>query len=1122
MGTMRSFAGLLILSTLSFSQDITATIRGTVFDSTGRVIPRAFVSAFDTERNLTVRTITTDAEGNYAVPQIPIGTYRVKVEAKGFKTTEQSGIVLNVADIRRLDFTLQVGNTTETVEVKADVVQVELGSPANATVVTGVEVRELSLGSRNYEQLVALSPGVSPSTTDELYIGVSSPSGLAATLPYSINGSRNSGNNWTLDGADNVDRGSNLTLLNYPSIDAIEQFKVERSLYTADSGRAGGGQINVVTKSGTSRYHGSAFEFARNDAFAANSWSNNANKVNLVNGAAKVPPLRWNDFGFTFGGPVKLPGLKSDNKTFFFYSQEWRKIITYTTFQPTLPTTSMIQGSFPTPVCISYTTSCQQTATQVPASLINPIAKQYVADIYSKIGLGATSTTSGFFPQRNIYDSRQELVRLDHSFNQRWSVWFRFIDDSIPTVEPGGLFTGSTLPNVATTSTNAPGRSYVAHVGAVLSTRLYNDAGFAFSRGAILSTPQGLTSKANSPDIQVPQPYSNPEGVVPTVSITGGTSIIGYGPYTEYNRNYNFFDNLSLARGRHTFKFGASLNRYQKTENAASGQGIYSFSNTGAPAGTTSFSQGFANFLLGNVSSYTQPSQDITPNLHAWQSELYAQDDFKVAPRVTLYLGIRWSYFGQPTEDNGILDNFLPSAYNPANAPQINTTNGNVITGTGKSPFTNGIIIGGQNSPFGSAVAPTRKTNFGPRLGITFDPTGSGKTAIRAGYGIYYDSSLFGVYEQNIFQNPPVVQSVTLSNFPWSNFAAGTPPGTTSTAFIHGTPVENLTPYTQQYSFSIQRNLGRGMILDTGYFGSKGTHLIGIVDINQAYPGVALAAGLHSGTGTIFTTADDPRINAVRPYLGFNAINVIMPAFDSSYHSWQTSFAKQFRPGGVVRSAFTWSKNLTDNASDRSSAPQNTYNYHNGEYGPATLDRKFIFNVNYVYPLPFFTKGAHAKGLTGAALGGWQLTGIYTAYSGSPFTVSTSGVDPAGLGLLGNSASASRPDMVCDPNQGAPHTLAQWFKTSCFQPVPQGAVRPGNAGRGVVRGPGFWNWDASLMKTFRLGEQYKLQFRAESFNTLNHASPSGFASTNITSTLFGQVTGFRAPRRIQLALKLTF
>lgn len=1113
---------VLLFCGLANAQDVSATLQGTVLDTTGRSVPGAKVSLTLKARNQVVRTITTDVSGSYAAPLIPIGTYTLRVEADGFKSFEQSEIILNVADNKKVNVTLELGDVAQTVEVQAAATGVELASPANATTIEGTQVRELALGTRNYQQLVGLMPGVSPAPTDELYIGVSSPSGTAATLPFSINGQRNSANNWTLDGADNVDRGSNLTLLNYPSIEAIDQFKVERSAYTADSGRAGGGQINVVTKSGTSQFHGSAYEFVRNDAFAANNFINNANRVNVIDGKAQVPPLRWNDFGFTIGGPVAFGGYnKERNKTFFFFSQEFRRIITYTTFQPTVPTTGMLQGSFPTPVCISYSGgACKQTSTQIPSSLINPISQQYITDIFSKLPLNATSTTSGFFPQRNVYNTRQELVRIDHSFSDRFSIWGRFMDDDIPTTEPGGLFTGSTIPNGATTSTNAPGRSYVVHVLNTIRPTLLNEFGFNFSRGAIQSTPIGLTNKSANPNINVPEPYANTQGVVPTLSFTGGSSLIGYGPYTEFNRNYNFFDQATWVRGRHSFRLGVTVNRYQKTENAASGQGVFAFTSTGAPSGTSSFNQSFANFLLGNVGTFTQPSTDITPNLWAWQTEAFAQDDWKVTPHLNVYLGVRWSYFGQPTDSNGILTNFYGPAYSAANAPQINPTNGNVIVGTGNNPFTNGIINGGKGSPFGDTVGKSSWTNFAPRVGVTWDPIGDGKTAIRTGYGMFYDSSLFGTYEQSIFQNPPYVQNVTINNGPFNNITAGTPPGTVSTAYVRGTPAESTVPYVQQWSFSAQRQFPWQVAVDTSYVGTKGTHLLGIVDINQAYPGVALAAGLHAPNGnTVFTSADDPRINAVRPYLGFNAINMILPAFDSNYHSLQVGVNKQFSQGNFIRLAYTWSKNMTDNGSDRSNAPQNSYNWHSGEYGPATLDRTQVLTVNYVYTIPIF---AGSRGLTAAALKGWQLSGIFAAYTGAPFTVTTSNVDPAGLGLLGNSAASSRPDMVCDPNANAPHTIGQWWNTACFAPVPQGQVRPGNAGRGVIRGPGFWNFDTSLMKNFSFKERVNLQFRGETFNTLNHANPAGFGSTNITSTLFGQITSYRAPRRIQLALKLTF
>ncbi len=1120
---MRKIKLTLLLAALAaipvLGQDISGTIEGTVLDKSQGAVANAKVTVTNVDRGQAVRQITTNADGIFSAPLIPIGNYSLKVEATGFKASVVSGIVLNVKDDLKFNVTLEVGAVTESIEVKDESTKVELSSVAVATTITGQQISQLPLGTRNYEQLVALMPGVTSSTTDELFMGVSSPSGLSATVPYSVNGNRSSGNNWTVDGADNVDRGSNLTLMIFPSVESIAEFKVQRSLYSADTGRAGGGQISVVTKSGTSSFHGDVYEYFRNDALAANNWINNANKVNLVNGVAKVPPLRWNDFGGTIGGPVMMhkPSSSRAPKTFFFFSEEAHRIITYTTLAPVLPTSGMIGGNFLTPVCLTNNSPCTTTSTTIAPSLINPISAEYVKDIFAKLTLNPTSTTAGLFPERNLYNSNQQIVRADHSFNDRMSVWFKFENDSIPTIEPGGLFTGSAIPNGATTNTNSPGRAYVFHYLQTLKPTLFNEAGFNYNNSAIHATPVGLTATANSPDINVPLPYANPEGVIPTVGISGGSSIVGYGPYNEFNKNYAGFDTLSWQLGRHSLKFGVNINRYNKTENAASGQGSFSFAGT-APTGTTAFSQAFANFLLGNVSSFTQPSVDLTPDIWTWQSEAFAQDDYRLSPRLTVSLGVRWSFFGQPTESNGYLSNFDPAVYSPAAAAKIDSTTGNIIASSITQPYTNGIIIAGKNSPFGGKIAPDNWSNFAPRLGIAWDPFGKGKTSIRTGYGIFYDATNMGLYETTIFRNPPFVQSVTYSNAPFDKISTGAVPGTVSTVFAKGTQLPNNIPYMQDWSFSVEQQLPAGVVLDMTYAGSKGTHLIGIVDINQAVPGVALAAGLHTANGnTIFTTTDDPRINAVRPYLGYNAINTIQSAFDSNYHSLQTNVRKQFRTAGLLSFSFTWSKNLTDAASDSGSAPQSSYNWHEGEYGPATLDRQKVANINYVYTIP-----VKAHGPLAILVKDWQLNGIMSFYSGSPFTVTTSSLDAAGLGLIGNSASSARPDMICDPNANAPHTILQWYNTACFAATPQGAVRPGNAGRGVVRGPGYENWDANVSKSFSFKERTKLTFRADALNLFNHPNPNGFGSTNITSSLFGQITTFRAPRRVQLALKLEF
>ncbi len=1146
-----------------FAQDIAGTIEGSVLDPTGAAVTKAKVAITNTDRNQVVRTVLTNDSGVYSAPFLPIGNYSVKVEAAGFKSDQQSGIVLNVDDVLKINFTLQVGAITETVEVSAAPTQVDTSTPASAGTITGTQVRELALGTRNFAQLVSLMPGVSNQTgVDEMFVGVTGAAGTTTTIPFAVNGNRNSASNYTIDGADDLDRGSNQTLGSFPSIDAIAEFKVQRSSYTADTGRAGGAQIAVVTRSGVSQFHGSLYDFFRNNALNANNWINNANRVtwvdrqspftpcsaaNYTDCYAKQAPYRWNDFGGTFSGPVPLGHYNRDkNKTFFLFSEEARRIINYATFNPTLPTQGMLQGNFIQPVCITQITSagivCPAGAaavTSIPSSTFNANSVAYIKDIFSKAPLAPGNTlldtTDQFFPQKTLLNFREELIRIDQRFTDKFSMWGKYSQDAIPTTEPGGIFSCNlSFPGSCTTNTNSPGRQVAVHAVNLIGTTIVNDIGFTYNYSAIVSTPVGLTAKTNNPDINPAEPFANPDGVVPNLTFTSGSSVSGLGPYKDYNRNYNMVDNLSLIKGRHTFRFGYTFNRYNKTENADGAQGSFGFTNAGGPTTTSAFQQSWANFLLGNVSSFSMPSQDVTPDVWTWQHELYAQDDFKVTPRVTLYMGVRWSLFEPPTDSRHEMDNFDPALYSVSAAPAVNPANGNYVTPIAQlNPPANGIIVGGKNSPFGDKVTNENYHNFAPRLGVAWDPFGHGTTAIRAGYGIYYDSTLFGTYEQNIFADPPFVSSVSYSNASFSNVAAGAQGVITAPITLHATQIPALTPYSQQWNFTIEHQFAKKIILDVAYVGSKGTHLLGAVDINEPYPGVALAAGLHTtnstgalGPGTtIFTTSDDPRINAVRPYLGYGPITAIESAFDSNYHSLQVTFSKNFGSAGLIGGAYTWSKFLTDNGSDRSNAPQNSYNWHEGEYGPYPGDRKQIFTLNYVYVIPIF-KQSH--GFTGEALKGWELSGILSTYTGVPATVTTSNVDPAGLGILGASPVSSRPDEICNPNQNAPHQYAAsaqglaWFNTSCFAPVPQGAVRPGNTGRYTVRGPGFFNLDASLIKNFSIRERATVQFRAESFNTLNWVNPNGFASTNITSTVFGEISSFRAPRRMQLALKVIF
>jgi hypothetical protein len=1118
-----SFALLFSSATLniSFAQDTTATIVGTVTDSSGGGVARAKVTVFNVARGIVEQSLKTSSAGSFVAPLLTVGSYDISVEAPGFKKSIREKITVNVNDKVTVNVKLEVGDVTQTVTVEEAPVQVQLQNGSEqSTTVTGTQIRELALVTRNYEQLIGLMPGVVTGSVDQLYVGNSLPSGQANVIPFSINGARNSQSAFLVDGADNVDRGSNLTLLTTPSIDAIAEFKVLRSGYSAEAGRAGGGQVSVVTKSGTNHIHGNVFEFVRNNAFAANNFYNNAIRLNLgADGKARVPVLRYNNFGETLGGPVYIPKIyNGKNKTFFFFSQEFRRYITYANGTAILPTTNELNGIFPVPVCVQYSGgTCALTSDTI--TKIDPVAKAYIKDIYSKLPLSASSTTlNSLF--RNRYNFEQEIYKIDHIFSGKLKLSARFLRDQIPTTEPQGLFTGSPVPGVAVTSTNSPGQSWVVRATSAFTPTWLNEAGFNYSYGAIISNPTGLINSNTSTDIKTILPFPVTLSQVPTVVISGGTSITGYGPYRDYNRNYNFFDNVTKVLGNHSIRFGMTYNAYQKTENnGGANAGSFTFSNVTTPAGGTAFQQSFANFLMGNAASFSQTSLDITPDMRAKQWEAFVQDDWRIKPNLTVNIGVRYSLFLQPTDAKGELTAFDPALFSAASVPAI--TDSGLFASQNAQTYLNGIIIAGKNSPYGSSISTHDKLNFAPRFGFAWDPFKDGKTSIRGGYGIFYDSTLVGTFEQTIFRNPPFVNAVTIPNVTFSNPSAGTATISNTPKYIQSTPIVFPTPYTQQWSFGIDRQLSRSMFANVSYVGTKGTHLIGIVDLNTVQPNLAYTSGLVPTT-TTFTSANETLLNQLRPYKGYNAIGAVRPWFNSNYHSLQMTFRKRFSENANINASYTWGHTLTDAQTDRSSSPQNVYNFHDGEYGSGAYDRKQVFNLNFVYELPIFTK---RHDLVGKAFGGWTISAIANMYSGLPYTVTTSGTDPAGLGIIGSSPSGLRPDLTCDANNvNAPHTRYQWFNTSCFPSPAAGVHTVGNEGRSVIRGPGYQGWNISASKNLYFGAEnrYRFQLRGEASNAFNHTNPSTFGSLSNISTLFGTITGYRDPRIIQLAAKFYF
>ena len=489
---------LLALPWACLAQDITGSIIGTVTDQTGAAVPGAKITITNMDRNAIVRATVSSKDGDYVAALLDVGKYSITVEAKGFKKSTQTNITLNVNDKLTVNTKLEIGDVQQEITVESGITQqVALQSAEQSTTVNGTQIRELALITRNYEQLVSMMPGVSAASTDQLYVGVSLPSGSTATIPFSINGARNSMNAWLVDGADNVDRGSNQTLLNTPSIDAIEEFKVQRSGYAAEMGRAGGAQISVVTKSGTKDFHGDLYEFVRNSDFAANNFFANATSQNLgTNGKSQVAPLHYNNFGWTVGGPVVIPKIydsrkRDRNQTYFFFSQEFRRVITYATGTAILPTSAELNGTFPHAVCTQFNGStCAQTGTQI--NTIDPVAREYIKDIFSKLPLSSSSNsvTSLF---RNVYNFEQELYKVDHVFSPKLQISVRYLRDSIPTTEPQGLFgNGGPVPGVGITNTNAPGHNWVFRGLSTFTPTWLNEAGYNYSFGAITSDPTGL------------------------------------------------------------------------------------------------------------------------------------------------------------------------------------------------------------------------------------------------------------------------------------------------------------------------------------------------------------------------------------------------------------------------------------------------------------------------------------------------------------------------------------------------------------------------------------------------------------------------------------------------------
>lgn len=1065
----------LLAPSLLIGQNL-GSISGLITDKSGSAVPVATVKLINHETGL-IRSFTANESGNYTAPALPAGTYTLEATAPGFSLARQTGLAVNLRDNLRIDVQLDVTTVQETIEVKAEAVHLQTESATVGEVVNGQQVEALSVNGRNFTSLAALVPGAS-STQPSL----NTPVGVTSSTAIAFNGLRTSQNVWRMDGQEDYDRGCGGCIAVLPSVEAIAEFKVETANSAVDTGFGSAGQMNVSTKSGARSFHGTGWEFVRNDKLDAKNFFTN------LNGQPK-PPLRFNVFGFNVGGPFFIPKLypQSKSRTFFFYNEEWRKLRQSSIFNSATPTLQERTGDFSdySKPIIDPLTHQPFPGNIIPASRIDPNAAILAKPNF--IFLLPTNPANGFFTGAFSVptDLREEIVRVDHNFNDREQMFFRFIEESNNQNFTNNLWSGNTFPTTTTLLKNNP-KLYLGQLTSTISARAVNEVSASWTYQPLDLSLHGNYQRPAG--LNIPELFpENRLNRIPNISLSGVYSLnydLASWPWTNAAEIFIARDNLTLTRGAHTIVLGGLYMNFHKQQDLF-GQTNGNFSFNGSSTG-----HAFADFLLGNAFQYTELQNQYAPNYITHSANLYVSDNWKVSSRLTLTAGLSWDGFPHAYEEKDRVASFYLKLYDPAKAPQIDSK-GLVVPGTGDRY--NGLGSAGKNGiPRG--LVDNHWLLFQPRVGIAWRPFGD-NTVLRVGYGLYYER-IQGNDIYNVAPNPPFVSTATIFNTTLSN------PGGGGSAI----PVSNLTvydpkypvPQVQQYNLGIQQRLSHGVVANVGYVGTKGTFLSDTRNINQPYPDQAARV-----------LAGQLNVNQARPYPGYGNINVYFNGTNSNYNSLQASLRTEQYHGLTLQASYTYSHSLDYASGD---VPGNNHQdaYHwNLERASSNFDRRQILIMSYVYDIPY--KG---HGIGGRVLGDWQFSGISIFETGTPLNISLPG-DNAGIG-----GAPYRPDVVHTPTVIG--TRQQWFDPTAFARPAVGSF--GNAARNTVRGAGINNTDASLFKNFRhvfKSESAGLQFRAEFYNFFNHAQWNGFR-TNYGAADFGAAVSARDARDIQLGLRLFF
>ncbi len=1144
--TFLRFTLLLLASVFGLSLSAAAqqaTVVGTVTDSAGAALPNVNITVINIESGV-ARSIQTNPAGQYVLPDLNIGHYKVKAEATNFKTVERTNVALEVGDRARIDFQMTVGEVQETVTVEADSVRVQTDSGEQSSVITGQQISQLAVSGRSMYQLAALVPGASSQIgAGGMSAGeVNTPVGGDASVEF--NGLRQNHNIYLLDGGENDDRGGAGGMSIAPSSDAIAEFRTLTSNYSADFGLSSAGTMAMVLKSGTRTFHASAWEFNRNDAYDARNYFNPSPQ--------KVAKLRLNVFGFNAGGPVTLGKFYNPDRkrTFFFYNQEWRRLIQGGLTNQPVPDSSTYGGNFgaqtinvPSAGEVSSSVLARNCPGGVlPAGIVQGQPFPHNTIPTCMISPNATALlTAGIFPASNTVaadgkptfiggnDSptnlTEEVVRIDHNFSSKWSIFGHFIAEQVSQGFGVSQWSGANVPTVGDTFSN-PSYSAVVHTTNTISPNLLNETAFNYNGNRISITPyagSGLKSLSlpDGYDSSHSRLFTGPNNMnrIPNIDLNGalGTHFeISSWPWNNIADDYQVRDDVSWARGAHQFKIGGSWALYKKVQDLF-GQTQGSFNFDGTFTGSD-----FADYLLGTAKNYSElavQDQGLWNNV-SWAT--YIQDNWRATHNLTLNLGLRWDGIPHTYEANNRMGNFYPSLYKQADAA-ILLPDGTISPqspGLGASPnpilkgvplYLNGIGIPEHNGvPKG--LVNNNWATFGPRLGFAYDVMGNGKTVIRGGFGMMYER-IQGNDMYNAGANIPFSLNVTNNSVTMENPSILVSTGSEAAKPINPASITGLDidkykqPASYQYSAGVQRQLNARSVLSIAYVGNQNRYQNNYRQMNL--PDESYLPELIAGKQ--YTTA--PGL----PYPGFQSINMSVNEANSHYNALQVDLNSQIKTL-TMRAYYTLSSTVDPTLGGGGGADlSNVSNPYMGwkyDSGPGGYDRTHNGAVNFIYDMPFFQKSQNR--LLRTTLGGWEVSGIVTMTSGLPINPQlTGGQSNNGLPIANN-----RPDRVAG-SVSYPHKVGEWFDTKAFSAPAVGAW--GNAGMNSLRGPGRDNWNLSLFKSFRFSEDgdRRFEFRAESFNVWNHTQFNA-VSNGLGASNFGQVTSAFDPRVFQFGGKLYF